>query len=37
MRAHTVILGAGATVATIPNGDKHGKKYLRGGFHHGGG
>lgn len=26
MRAHTVILGAGATVATIPNGDKHGKK-----------
>lgn len=26
MRAHTVILGAGATIATIPNGDKHGRK-----------
>lgn len=26
MRAHTVILGAGATVATIPNGDKNGRK-----------
>lgn len=26
MRAHTVILGAGATVATIPNGDRNGKK-----------
>lgn len=26
MRAHTVILGAGATVATIPKGDKNGKK-----------
>lgn len=26
MRAHTVILGAGATIATIPNGDKNGKK-----------
>ena len=26
MRAHTVILGAGATMATIPNGDKNGKK-----------
>lgn len=26
MRRHTVILGAGATVATIPNGDKNGKK-----------
>lgn len=25
MRAHTVILGAGATIATIPNGDKNGK------------
>lgn len=25
MRAHTVILGAGATMATIPNGDKNGK------------
>ncbi len=24
MRAHTVILGAGATVATIPNGDRNG-------------
>ncbi len=26
MRAHTVILGAGATIAAIPNGDKYGKK-----------
>lgn len=26
MRAHTVILGAGATMAAIPNGDKKGKK-----------
>ena len=26
MRAHTVILGAGATVATIPNGDINGRK-----------
>lgn len=26
MRRHTVILGAGATIATIPNGDKNGKK-----------
>ena len=26
MRAHTVILGAGATVATIPDGDKYGNK-----------
>lgn len=26
MRAHTVILGAGATVATIPNGDANGKR-----------
>lgn len=26
MRAHTVILGAGATIATIPNGDKNGRK-----------
>lgn len=26
MRAHTVILGAGATIAAIPNGDKTGKK-----------
>ncbi|MDD7404040.1 MAG: hypothetical protein SO170_06150 [Butyribacter sp.] len=26
MRAHTVILGAGATMAPIPNGDKNGKK-----------
>lgn len=26
MRAHTVILGAGASVATIPNGDKNGRK-----------
>lgn len=26
MRAHTVILGAGATVAAIPNGDKYGKE-----------
>lgn len=26
MRAHTVILGAGATIAAIPNGDKNGKK-----------
>lgn len=26
MRAHTVILGAGATIATIPDGDKNGKK-----------
>lgn len=25
MRAHTVILGAGATIAAIPNGDKNGK------------
>ena len=23
-RPHVVILGAGATIATIPNGDKHG-------------
>ena len=23
MRRHTVILGAGATIATIPNGDKN--------------
>ena len=26
VRAHTVILGAGATMAAIPNGDKNGKK-----------
>ena len=26
MRAHTVILGAGATIAAIPNGDKNGKR-----------
>lgn len=26
MRAHTVILGAGATIAAIPNGDKNGRK-----------
>ena len=26
MRAHTVILGAGATIAAIPNGDKYGNK-----------
>lgn len=26
MRAHTVILGAGATIAAIPKGDKNGKK-----------
>lgn len=26
MRAHTVILGAGATMAAIPNGDRNGKK-----------
>ena len=26
MRRHTVILGAGATIAAIPNGDKNGKK-----------
>lgn len=26
MKRHTVILGAGATVAAIPNGDKNGKK-----------
>lgn len=26
MRSHTVILGAGATIATIPDGDKNGKK-----------
>ena len=26
MRSHTVILGAGATIAAIPNGDKNGKK-----------
>lgn len=26
MRAHTVILGAGATMAAIPNGDKNGRK-----------
>ena len=26
MRRHTVILGAGATIATIPNGDKNGKQ-----------
>ncbi len=26
MRAHTVILGAGATIAAIPNGDRHGRK-----------
>ncbi|MBM9832985.1 hypothetical protein IAG15_17740, partial [Enterococcus faecalis] len=25
MRSHTVILGAGATIAAIPNGDKNGK------------
>lgn len=25
MRAHTIILGAGATIAAIPNGDKNGK------------
>jgi len=26
MRRHTVILGAGATIAAIPNGDKNGRK-----------
>lgn len=26
MRAHTIILGAGATIAAIPNGDKNGNK-----------
>ena len=26
IRAHTVILGAGATMAAIPNGDRYGKK-----------
>ncbi len=26
MRAHTVILGAGATMVAIPNGDKNGKR-----------
>ena len=26
MRRHTVILGAGATIAAIPTGDKNGKK-----------
>lgn len=26
MRSHTVILGAGATIAAIPNGDKNGKQ-----------
>ena len=26
MRAHTVILGAGATIAAIPKGDKNGMK-----------
>ena len=26
MRSHTVILGAGATIAAIPDGDKNGKK-----------
>ena len=26
MRRHTVILGAGATIATIPNGDRNGNK-----------
>ena len=26
MKSHTVILGAGATIAAIPNGDKNGKK-----------
>lgn len=26
MCAHTVILGAGATMAAIPHGDKNGKK-----------
>ena len=26
MKAHTVILGAGATIAAIPNGDKNGKQ-----------
>lgn len=25
MRSHTVILGAGATIAAIPDGDKMGK------------
>ena len=25
MRSHTVILGAGATIAAIPDGDKNGK------------
>lgn len=28
MRAHTVILGAGANIAAIPNGDKNGKNLL---------
>lgn len=27
-RPHVVILGAGATIATIPNGDKHGNPAL---------
>ena len=26
MKRHTVILGAGATIAAIPNGDKNGKR-----------
>ena len=26
MKRHTVILGAGATIAAIPNGDKNGRK-----------
>ena len=26
MNRHTVILGAGATIAAIPNGDKNGRK-----------
>ena len=26
---HVVLLGAGASVAAIPNGDKNGKKYLQ--------
>ena len=26
-RPHIVILGAGATMAAIPNGDKNGKRY----------
>ncbi len=28
MRSHTVILGAGATIAAIPDGDKNGKKFF---------